>query len=153
MEQTPIRPDEEQTNPTQPTQPTRPTRPVDETVQAETLPATGEPEPEEEYMTDFMKYVKSRTDRQWDLLQAVCGVVLGCICGVLVMFFSGMESVGTYALVAAAFIALFLPQILVRQGGRAIPKLRIWLIAALSVWLVASLILHLAGGTLFAPIN
>jgi hypothetical protein len=101
---------------------------------------------QEEPATDFMRWAASRTAEQWKWYQIAGGFLLGSIAGVLIIFFSGMESIGTFALLGAVLAALFLPQYIARQADRAIPLLRLVLIITLAVWMAASLIVLIASG-------
>ena len=93
-----------------------------------------------------MRWAASRTAEQWKWYQIAGGFLLGSIAGVLIIFFSGMESIGTFALLGAVLAALFLPQYIARQADRAIPLLRLVLIITLAVWMAASLIVLIASG-------
>lgn len=121
--------------------------PRDHAVSDPALPAEQGQSPETDSpKTDFMRWAAERTDKQWKLYQLGGGVLLGSVAGVLITVFSGMESIGMFALLGAVFCALFLPQYFARQADRAIPLLRIALIITLALWMGASLVSLLITG-------
>ncbi len=95
-----------------------PAEPVEETP----------PEP-----TEFEKKIAAIPDDKWKKYQIIAGAVLGILSSTSIMVLGRMESIGSMGLIAAAVLALFLPNMFEKKGGRRIPVLRTALIIALVI--------------------
>lgn len=83
--------------------------------------------------TEFEKKIAAIPDDKWKLYQIIAGAVLGILSAVSITVLSKMESIGSMGLIIAAVLALFLPNMLEKKGGRKIPALRTALIIALTI--------------------
>lgn len=93
---------------------------------------------EDSGMNGFQKFIARMDEKTWTLVQRIAGAVLGVGAG-LALFWNGggdNEQGFSYSLVVAIVIAMLIPNILEKQGGRRIPKLRVALVIALGVMIV-----------------
>ena len=94
-------------------------------------------------MNGFQRFIAKMDDKKWALTQRILGIVLGVGAG-LALFGEGLfgsgesnDPMGTYSLVLAVVIALLVPNIIEKQGGRKINLARMTMAATLLVVLVA----------------
>lgn len=104
-----------------------------------------EQQPTEE-LDDLQKKIHSIPEAKWNLYQRGGGVLLGLICGGLLTYFSSFESIGMYGTIAAALIALFVPNLIERRIKRTVTKLRVSMMITLGLWLLASVLLMVVRG-------
>ncbi|HWR22916.1 MAG TPA: hypothetical protein VN366_05495 [Feifaniaceae bacterium] len=97
---------------------TEPAEPVEETP----------PEP-----TEFEKKIAAIPDDQWKKYQLIAGIVLGALSATCIVVLGRIESVGTIGFIIGALLALYLPNMLEKKGGRKIPLLRTALIISLVI--------------------
>lgn len=105
-------------------------------------------EPEEE-LDELQQRIHDYPDQKWNLLQRLAGAAMGVICGLLLTLFSGFESIGMYATVAALLIALLVPRLAEKRFRRSVQKGRIAMLIALAVWLAAYAAYMLISGVPF----
>lgn len=93
---------------------------------------------EDSGMNGFQKYIARLSEKTWTLVQRIVGAILGVAAG-LALFWNGGSDTDrgmSWSLVIAIVIAMLIPNILEKQGGRRIPKLRVALVIALGVMIV-----------------
>ena len=93
---------------------------------------------EDSGMNKFQKFIARMDEKTWTLAQRIVGAILGVGAG-LALFWNGgsdTEQGFSYSLVIAIVIAMLIPNILEKQGGRRIPKLRVALVIALGIMIV-----------------
>lgn len=93
---------------------------------------------EDSDMNGFQKYIARLSEKSWTLIQRIVGAILGVASG-LALFWNGgsdTEQGFSWSLVIAIVIAMLVPNILEKQGGRRINKLRVALVIALGVMIV-----------------
>lgn len=93
---------------------------------------------EDSGMNSFQKYIARLSEKTWTLIQRIVGAILGIAAG-LALFWNGgsdNEQGFSWSLVIAIVIAMLVPNILEKQGGRRINKLRIALVIALAIMIV-----------------
>lgn len=93
---------------------------------------------EDSGMNGFQKYIARLSEKTWTLVQRIAGAILGVAAG-LALFWNGgsdTEQGFSWSLIIAIVIAMLIPNILEKQGGRRIPKLRVALVIALGVMIV-----------------
>jgi F0F1-type ATP synthase assembly protein I len=112
------------------------------------LPQQAEPEPEEE-LDDLQKRVRAYPEAKWNLLQRIGGALIGIVCGLLLTYFSNMQSIGMYGTIGALLIALFVPRIAEKRLKRSVNKGRIALLSALALWIAAYALIMIARGVPF----
>jgi hypothetical protein len=112
------------------------------------LPQQAEPEPEEE-LDDLQKRVRAYPEAKWNLLQRIGGALIGIVCGLLLTYFSNMQSIGMYGTIGARLIALFVPRIAEKRLKRSVNKGRIALLSALALWIAAYALIMIARGVPF----
>ncbi len=83
--------------------------------------------------TEFEKRMAAIPDDKWKKYQIIAGIILGLLSAMCIVVLGRMESIGSMAFIGAAVLALFVPNILEKKGGRKIPVLRTALILALVV--------------------
>ena len=112
------------------------------------VPQQAEPEPEEE-LDDLQKRVRAYPEAKWNLLQRIGGALIGIVCGLLLTYFSNMQSIGMYGTIGALLIALFVPRIAEKRLKRSVNKGRIALLSALALWIAAYALIMIARGVPF----
>ena len=104
---------------------------------AENANAVPTPEPEEPEAppepTELEKKIAAIPDDKWKKYQIIAGIVLGVLSTTCLMVLGRMESVSSFSLILAAVIALFVPNIIEKKGGRKIPVLRVALIISVVI--------------------
>ena len=97
---------------------------------------------EDSGMNKFQKFIARLDDKTWLLYQRIVGAILGAAAGVALFWNGGSNDEGgfSYSLIVAIVIAMLIPNILEKQGGRRIPKLRIALVIALAIMIVGYLL-------------
>lgn len=93
---------------------------------------------EDSGMNGFQKYVARLNEKTWVLLQRIVGAILGVASG-LALFWNGgsdTEQGFSWSLIIAVVIAMLIPNVLEKQSGRRINKLRVALVIALGVMIV-----------------
>lgn len=93
---------------------------------------------EDSGMNGFQKYIARLDEKTWTLYQRIVGAIMGVAAG-LALFWNGgsdTEQGFSWSLILAVVIAMLIPNILEKQGGRRINKLRIALVIALGVMIV-----------------
>ena len=93
-------------------------------------------------MNAFQRFIAKMDDKKWKLTQRILGVILGLGSGLALfsdgLFNRGEESTGSsYSLIIAVVIALLVPNIIEKQGGRKINVARMTMAITLLVALVA----------------
>jgi len=90
---------------------------------------------EDSGMNSFQKYIARLNDKTWTLIQRIVGAILGVASGLALFWNGGSDSEQgfSWSLVLAIVIAMLIPNILEKQSGRRIPKLRVALVIALGV--------------------
>lgn len=102
--------------------------------EVETVPEPAEPvEDTPPEPSAFEKRIAAIPDDKWKKYQIIGGLVLGLLSATCIVVLGRMESIGSMAFIGAAVLALFVPNILEKKGGRKIPVLRTALILALVV--------------------
>lgn len=93
---------------------------------------------EDSGMNGFQKYVARLSDKTWTLLQRIVGAILGVASGIALFWNGGSndDKGMSWSLIMAIVIAMLVPNILEKQSGRRINKLRITLVIALAVMVV-----------------
>lgn len=111
---------------------------TDDPVSAMTEDELQETILEDSGMNKFQKFIARLDDKKWTLYQRIAGAILGIASGVALFWNGGgdNEQGFSYSLIVAIVIAMLIPNILEKQGGRRIPKLRIALVIALGVMIV-----------------
>ena len=105
---------------------------------------------EDSDMSGFQKFIARMDDAKWILVQRVFGALLGL--GASVALFWGMipgvaqnqvegGKTNTYSLIIAVVIALLIPNIVEKRGGRKITQARFAMVIALGVAIVAFFLL------------
>ena len=108
----------------------RPAREEEDAPAAEPVEPVDDTPPEP---TDFEKKIAAIPDDKWKKYQIIAGVAMGILSSASIMVLGRMESIGSMGLILAAVLALFLPNMLEKKGGRRIPVLRTTLIIALVI--------------------
>ena len=108
-------------------------------------PTNGSASPEE--LDDLQKRVRAMPDKKWNALMTISGAILGVLCGVLLTYFSAMESIGMYGTIGALLLAMLVPRLAERRLRRSVQRGRVALMIALGVWIAASAAIMFAGGT------
>lgn len=85
--------------------------------------------------SEMEKRIAAIPEDKWNLYQTLAGGAVGLVAVALLTF--GSEDLGTWALVLAVVLALFLPRHLERWWGRKMPRARIAMIVSMSVALAA----------------
>lgn len=93
---------------------------------------------EDSGMNGFQKFIARMDDKKWTLVQRIVGAVLGVAAGLSLFWNSSenSEQVFSWSMILAIVIAMIVPNILEKQGGRRVPKLRVALVIALAVMIV-----------------
>jgi len=93
---------------------------------------------EDSGMNSFQKYIARLNDKTWTLIQRIVGAILGVASGLALFWNGGSDSEQgfSWSLVLAIVIAMLIPNILEKQSGRRINKLRVALVIALGVMIV-----------------
>lgn len=102
-------------------------------------------------LNGFQRFIAKMDDKKWKLAQRILGVVLGLSTGLALfsetIFQSGEGSLGSYSLLIAVVIALLIPNLIEKQGGRRINLARITMAITLLIVLVAYFaFISLSGG-------
>lgn len=90
---------------------------------------------EDSGMNGFQKFIARMDEKKWTLVQRVVGAILG-VCSGIALFWNGgsdTEQGFSWSLILAIVIAMLIPNILEKQGGRRVNKLRIALVIALGI--------------------
>lgn len=87
-------------------------------------------------LDELQTKVNAYPQEQWNLIQYLCGGLLGLLCGYLLTYFSAYESIGMYGTIAAVLIALFVPGMIEKRVKRSVQKGRIALMIGLGAWLL-----------------
>ena len=89
-------------------------------------------------MNGFQKFIARMDEKTWTIAQRVVGAILGLGAGAALFWNGGSHSEQgfSYSLIIAVVVAMLVPNILEKQGGRRIPKLRIALVIALAAVIV-----------------
>lgn len=96
---------------------------------------------EDSDMSGFQKFIARMDDAKWKLVQRIFGVFLG-ICSAVALFWPGQEGKGgTYSLIIAVVIALLIPNILEKRGGRKLTQARFAMAITLGIAVVAFFIM------------
>ena len=93
---------------------------------------------EDSGMNGFQKAVARLSEKTWTLIQRIAGAILGVASG-LALFWNGgsdTEQGFSWSLVLAIVIAMLIPNIIEKQSGRRINKLRVALVIALAIMIV-----------------
>ena len=99
---------------------------------------------EDSDMNSFQKFIARLDEKTWTLYQRIVGAILGVAAGVSLFWNSGKdtgEQTFSWSLILAVVIAMLIPNILEKQSGRRINKLRIALVIALGVMIVGYFII------------
>lgn len=93
---------------------------------------------EDSGMNGFQKYIARLSEKSWTLVQRIAGAILGIASGIALFWNGGSDTEQgfSWSLIIAIVIAMLIPNILEKQGGRRIPKLRVALVIALGVMIV-----------------
>lgn len=93
---------------------------------------------EDSDMNGFQKTIARMSEKTWTLVQRIAGAILGVASGIALFWNGGSDSEQgfSWSLVIAIVIAMLIPNILEKQGGRRIPKLRVALVIALAIMIV-----------------
>lgn len=95
---------------------------------------------EDSNMSAFQKFIARLDDAKWKLYQRIFGVVLG-LGSAAALFWPGQgeegSNIGTYSLIIAVAIALLIPNILEKRGGRKMPQARYAMAITLGIAIVA----------------
>lgn len=93
---------------------------------------------EDSGMNQFQKFIARLDEKTWTLYQRIAGIILGIGAGIALFWNGGSnnETGFSYSLIVAVVIAMLVPNILEKQGGRRIPKLRMALVIAMGVMIV-----------------
>ena len=105
---------------------------------------------EDSDMTGFQKFIARMDDAKWKLVQRVFGVFLGLGASVA-LFWESLPFVqqnqveggkkGSWALVVAVIIALLIPNIVEKRGGRKITQARFAMVITLGIAIVGFFIM------------
>ena len=105
---------------------------------------------EDSDMTGFQKFIARMDDAKWKLVQRVFGVILGLGASVA-LFWESLPFVqqnqveggkkGSWALVVAVIIALLIPNIVEKRGGRKITQARFAMVITLGIAIVGFFIM------------
>ena len=99
---------------------------------------------EDSDMNGFQKFIARLDEKTWTLYQRIVGAILGVAAGISLFWNSNRdtsEQTFSWSLILAVVIAMLIPNILEKQGGRRIYKLRIALVIALGVMIVGYFII------------
>lgn len=90
---------------------------------------------EDSGMNKFQLFIARMNEKTWTIVQRVVGFILGIASGVSLFWNGGSNDEGgfSYSLIVAIVIAMLIPNIIEKQGGRRIPKLRVALVIGLAV--------------------
>ena len=104
-------------------------------TEPDTAPEPAEPPQEEEppEPTEFEKKIAAIPDDKWKKYQILAGLVLGLLSATSIVVVGRIESVSSMSIILAAVLALFVPNMLEKKGGRKIPVLRTTLILSLAI--------------------
>ena len=104
-------------------------------TEPDAVPEPAEPPQEEEppEPTEFEKKIAAIPDDKWKKYQILAGLVLGLLSATSIVVVGRMESVGSMSIILAAVLALFVPNMLEKKGGRKIPVMRTTLILSLAI--------------------
>ena len=93
---------------------------------------------EDSGMNGFQKYIARLSEKSWTLVQRIAGAILGVASGIALFWNGGSDTEQgfSWSLIIAIVIAMLIPNILEKQGGRRIPKLRVALVIALGIMIV-----------------
>ncbi len=93
---------------------------------------------EDSGMNGFQKYVARLNEKTWVLMQRIVGAILGVASGIALFWNGGSDTEQgfSWSLIMAIVIAMLIPNILEKQSGRRLNKLRIALVIALAVMIV-----------------
>lgn len=93
---------------------------------------------EDSGMNGFQKYVARLNEKTWVLMQRIVGAILGVASGVSLFWNGGSDTEQgfSWSLIMAIVIAMLIPNILEKQSGRRLNKLRVALVIALGVMIV-----------------
>ncbi len=83
--------------------------------------------------TDFEKRVAAIGDSTWKKLQIAFGILLGLLCTLCLTVLSRTETFSGVSLILAVVLAILVPNLLEKKGGRKIPQLRLFLIITLAL--------------------
>lgn len=92
-------------------------------------------------MSRFQRFIAKMDDKRWNLTQRIMGILLGLGSG-LALFGENLfkknaeEAMGTYSLLLAVVIAMLIPNIIEKKGGRKINLARVTMAITLLVTLV-----------------
>jgi len=103
----------------------------------------------EEELDDLQKRVRAYPEAKWNLIQRVCGALIGVLCGSLLTYFSAMESIGMYGTIGALLIALFVPRLAEKRLKRSVNKGRTAMLSALALWIAVYAIVMIIKGVPF----
>ena len=98
---------------------------------------------EDSDMNKLQRFVAKLDDKKWNLVQRIMGIILGLGAG-LALFGENLfkknaeEAMGTYSLVLAVVIAMLIPNIIEKQGGRKINLARV----TMAITLLATLVIY-----------
>jgi len=98
---------------------------------------------EDSDMNGFQKTIARMNEKTWTLVQRIVGAILGVASG-LALFWNGgsdNEQGFSWSLVVAIVITNLIPNILEKQSGRRIPKLRVALVIALAIMIVGYMVI------------
>ena len=99
---------------------------------------------EDSDMSGFQKFIARLDDAKWKLYQRIFGVILGLGTAVA-LFWPGQNEegskIGSYTLIIAVVIALLIPNIIEKRGGRKITQARYTMVITLGIALVAFFIM------------
>ena len=112
------------------------------------MPEMSEDELQESILEDsgmnaFQKWVARLDEKTWTLYQRIVGAILGVGSGVALFWNGGSDNEQgfSWSLVVAIVIAMLIPNILEKQSGRRIPKLRVALVIALAIMIVGYMVI------------
>lgn len=93
--------------------------------------------------------IRGMPERRWSAVQIVGGVLLGCVCGALLMVLGAIESVGMYGTFAALVLALVAPQMIEKRVGRSVRRGQTAMLGTLAAWVLGYGAPLLCAGTPF----
>ena len=102
---------------------------------------------EDSDMNGFQKFIARMDEKTWTLVQRIVGAILGVAAGISLFWNSSSDTTQegfSWSLIVAIVIAMLIPNILEKQGGRRLNKLRIALVIALGVMIVGYFIVVVA---------
>ena len=101
-------------------------------------PTNQEPAIKEEDMTEFQKKVAAIPEDKWKRYQMLAGLGLGILAAIFLFVVPLFAPIGFISFAVAIVLVLLLPRTIERRAGRAMPKLRVWVVAALAIEMVLS---------------